>query len=113
MNQWPSNPLQNLLQQIARIQQMERGKLCIMRQGPSGPYYSHQTWENGKNVSRYVPQEQVAELQEALEGYQTFQRLVDQYAELLIKKTWDQRSASKKKTPARPSSLPRRKRSRS
>jgi len=29
---------------------MERGKLCLMHQGSYGPYYNHQTWENGKNV---------------------------------------------------------------
>ncbi len=42
----------------AQIQHMERGKLCILREGPEGPYYNHQSWENGKNVSRYVPQDQ-------------------------------------------------------
>ena len=41
---------QALLHQIAQIPQLERGKLCIIRQGPNGPYYNHQTWENGKNI---------------------------------------------------------------
>ena len=30
---------QFLLQQLAQIQHLERGKLCIIRQGPNGPYY--------------------------------------------------------------------------
>ena len=54
---------QSLLQQIAQIQHMERGKLCVLREGPEGPYYNHQSWENGKNVSHYVPQDQVPAFQ--------------------------------------------------
>jgi hypothetical protein len=38
-----------LLQQIAQIQQMERGKLCPMQ---AGAYYNHQTWEKGRNMVR-------------------------------------------------------------
>lgn len=64
----PNTP-ESLLQQIAQIQHMERGKPCVLRQGPQGPYYNHQTWENGKNVSRYVPQDQVPALQQAIAGY--------------------------------------------
>ena len=30
---------QSLIQQILQIQRMEHGSLCIIRQGPSGPYY--------------------------------------------------------------------------
>jgi hypothetical protein len=44
---------QSLLQQIAQIPHMERGKLCVLRDGPQGPYYNHQTWEKGKNIARY------------------------------------------------------------
>jgi hypothetical protein len=32
------NPTQ-LLQQIAQIQRMEPGKVCVIGQGPNGPYY--------------------------------------------------------------------------
>ena len=42
---------------------MERGKLCAFGHRPNGPYYNHhhhQTWEDGKNVSRYVAADQVA-----------------------------------------------------
>ena len=78
---------QLLLQQIAQIQHMERGKLCILRAGPQGPYYNHQTWEKGGNVSRYVPQDQVPSLQQAIAGYEQFQNLMEQYAQLIIRKT--------------------------
>ena len=103
---------QVLLQQIAHIQHLERGKLCVIRQGPNGPYYNHQTWENGKNVSCYVPQDQVPALREAIAGYQQFQALVEQYVQLLVQKSRAERTAGfKKKTPAPSSSWPRTKRS--
>jgi hypothetical protein len=95
----PPTP-QLLLQQIAQIQQMERGKLCVMRQGPEGPYYNHQTWEKGKNVSRYVPQAQVEALQKAIAGYEQFQSLSEQYAEGMVQKTRQELATGfKKKTP--------------
>ena len=54
-----------LLKEMARIDRMERGTLCRMREGRDGPYFNHQTWENGRNVVRYVPREQVAALLDA------------------------------------------------
>jgi|SRR5438045_2076605 hypothetical protein len=95
---------QSLLQQIAQIQHMERGKLCIIREGPEGPYYNHQTWENGKNVSRYVPQDQVPALAEAIAGYEQFEDLTKQYAQIIIQQTRDQRSTGLKKKTSRPRS---------
>ena len=47
----------SVLKQIAQIHHMERGKLCLLREGPNGAYYNHQTWQGGKNVCRYVPQD--------------------------------------------------------
>ena len=83
---------------------MERGKLCILRQGPQGPYDNHQAWENGKNLCRYVPHDQVPALQQALAGYQQFQSLVEQYAQLIIEKTRAEQTARVKKKTPRPSS---------
>ena len=48
---------------------MERGTLNVLRQGPRGPYYNHQCYEEGRNVSRYVPAERVDEIREAIQGY--------------------------------------------
>ena len=76
-----------LLKEIANLQQMERGKLCRMRRGPKGDYYNHQTWEKGKNVVRYVPQDQVASLKHAIAGYQKFLRLTQIYADEIIRRT--------------------------
>jgi hypothetical protein len=95
---------QSLLQQIAHIPHMERGKLCVLRAGPQGLYYNHQTWEKGKNVSRYVPQDQVPSVQQAIAGYEQFQNLMEQYAQLIIQRTRDERAIGSKKKSRRPSS---------
>ena len=74
----------DLLQQIAQIQQMERGKLCSMQ---AGAYYNHQTWENGRNVVRYVARDRVASLQQAIAGYQQYLKLTQAYADEIIRRT--------------------------
>ena len=99
---------QSVLNDIAQIQQMERGTLSVIRQGPTGPYYNHQCYEEGKNVSRYVPSEQVDQIQQAIDGYHRFQELVQQYAQLMVAKTRAEREAgSKKKTRRQNSSWPK------
>ena len=104
---------QSLLQQIAQIQHMVRGKLCPLREGPQGPYYNHQTWEDGKNVSRYVPRDQVPAYQEAIAGYEQFEKLTQEYAQILIEKTRDELAAGfkKKKISGPRSSWPKTKKS--
>jgi hypothetical protein len=101
-----------ILQQIAQIQRMDHGSISVIRQGPHGPYYNHQCFENGRNVSRYVPAQQVPELREAIEGYRQFQQLVKQYVQLRVEKTRTARQAGlKKKTPRPRSSWPKTKKS--
>ncbi len=95
---------ESILQALAQIQRLERGSVSVLRQGPNGPYYNHQAYENGRNVSRYVPADQVAELQAALADYHRFQQLVQQYVELLVQQTRAQRQAGSKKKPPRPTS---------
>ncbi|MGD0538985.1 MAG: DUF6788 family protein [Verrucomicrobiota bacterium] len=99
---------ESILRELAQIQHLDRGTVSVIRQGPSGPYYNHQCYEQGRNVSRYVPAEQVAELQAALAGHQRFQQLVQQYVQLMVEKTRAERQAgSKKKTPPPTSSWPK------
>lgn len=99
---------ESILQDIAQIQRLDRGTVSVIRQGPEGAYYNHQCYENGRNVSRYLPGEQVAEVKEAIAGYQRFRQLIDQYVELMVEKTRAERQAGlKKKTQRRNSSWPR------
>ena len=95
---------QSVLQEIAQIQRLDRGTLSVIRQGPEGTYYNHQCYEEGRNVSRYVPSEQVSELKEAIDGYHRFQQLVQQYVQIMVEKTRAEREAGLKKKTQRPSS---------
>jgi hypothetical protein len=76
--------MQRLLERMARVDKMERGKLCKMG---SRPHYNHQSWQNGRNVVRYVPAAQKDFVEEAIEGYNEFMRLAEQYADEVIKHT--------------------------
>ena len=99
---------ESVLHQIAQIQRMERGTLSVIRQGPTGPYFNHQCYEEGRNVSRYVPSEQVDEIRGGIEGYRQFQELTHQYVQLMVEKTRaERRTGSKKKTPLPRSSWPK------
>ena len=104
-----SNPTpQSLLNEIAQIQRLDRGTVSVLRQGPQGPYYNHQCYEKGRNTSRYVPAEQVPDLQAAIDGFHRVQELMAQYVQLLVEKTRAERAAGAKKKTLRPkSSSPR------
>lgn len=92
---------QQILQQIAAIAAMERGKLSAYsfkeRSAHSGPYHKLQSWQGGKNLTRYVRADELPALQAALEGYARYQRLTQQYAELVIAETRQNIATSKKK----------------
>ena len=95
---------ESVLQQLAQIQRMDRGAVSVIRQGPQGPYYNHQCYENGRNVSRYVPAEQVPDLQAAIGGFRRFQEFVEQYAQLVVERTRAERAAGLKKKTSLPKS---------
>ena len=79
---------------------MERGKLSVMKEGSTGPFYKIQAREQGKNLTRYVPREQVGAVQEAIEGYQRFESLTQPYAQQVIDRTREALAATSKKSPA-------------
>jgi hypothetical protein len=98
----------SLLRQISQIQRMEPGKLCVIGQGPNGPYYNLQCREEGQTLSRYVRADQSAAVAEHTANYRRFQDLVGQYAQLVIAQTRAEREAgAKKKSPRPKSSWPR------
>lgn len=86
--------MQHLLVRMAAIERMERGRLCQMG---GGPHYNHQTWQDGRNVVRYVRKDEVREFKEDIAGYQLFIELAEQYADEVIDRT--RRERAKKKTP--------------
>ena len=102
----------DILRQIASIPHMERGKLSIMRQGPKGPYYNLQRWQDGHNITEYVPRDQVPVVEENLEAYRHFEQLVEDYSRLITEASRQQRkNGSKKKRPPRTSPSPGKKKS--
>jgi carbamate kinase len=78
---------QSLVEQILQIQQMEHGSLCVIGEGPNGPYFNLNSWENHKNCCRYVPPDKVAAVRQAIEGYHKYQQLTEQYARQVVEKT--------------------------
>ena len=98
---------QRLLQQIASIQSMERGKLSTYsfkeRPGANGPYYKLQQWHEGKNQTRYITADEVPQIEAALAGYQEYERLTTQYADQVIAETRKGIADSKKNSPRRSS----------
>lgn len=96
MSMKQTRKMKRLLERIAAIEGMERGKLCQM----SGrPHYNHQTWRDGRNEVRYVPEDEVPELKEDIAGYQQFVKLVEQYADEVIRAS--RRKREKKKCEGR------------
>lgn len=92
---------QSLLEQLLQIQHMEHGSLCAVGQGPNGPYFNLNSWENDKNCCRYVPQDKVPAVQQAIEGYHKYQQLTQDYARQVIEKTRAELAIGVKKKPNR------------
>ena len=88
---------QALLDQIASITTMRPGTLAEeYREHPStdgrgtvrlGPYFKHQVWQDGRNVSRRVPVAEAATLKLDTEEAKRFHQLTDQLAQLNIQHT--------------------------
>ena len=102
------NPLlhkrQQILQQMEQIQLMERGSLQAETR-PSlrhpdqdrGPYFKHQVWENGQNLTRRIPADKADTLAQAIEGRKEFEKLAEQFIDATVVLTRaDSSSASKK-----------------
>ena len=88
--------MKQLLERMAKVTRMERGKLCPMG---GRPHYNHQTWQDGRNVVRYVPPGEKDFLQDAIDGYQQFMKLAEQYADEGIRQTRREREKRFPKPP--------------
>jgi len=95
---------QQILQQMEQIQRMEHGSLrgdtrpSLRHPGQArGPYFKHQVWENGQNVTRSVPADKADALAQAIAGRKEFETLAEQFIEATVRMTRaDSSSASKK-----------------
>src|SRR5438093_8668077 len=107
------NTPQSILQQIASIEHMERGKLSIIRQSANGAFYNLQHRENGRNVTEYIPRDQVPIVQEHVEAFRECENLFEQYVALISQRSREEREPGfKKKRCIRKSPSPRKPKSR-
>jgi hypothetical protein len=102
------NPLihkrQQILQQMELIRHMEHGSLQAEKR-PSirhpdqgrGPYYKHQVWEKGQNLTRRVPVEEADALAQAIEGRKEFERLAEAFIDATVLLTRAESSPGVKK----------------
>jgi hypothetical protein len=100
----PSRKAKKLLEQIAAIERMERGKLCPI---PGKNRYNLQAWHNGRNEVRYIREEERSAVEEAVAGYRLFKTLADAYADEIIRQT---RREHGKRFPKQPKARSRNKR---
>jgi hypothetical protein len=98
-----------LLEQIAAIPAMERGKLSPHS---SGRHQKLQAWEGGRNLTRHVAADELSAVENALAGYAQYRQLTEAYADLVIQETRQTIAAAKKKSRSHlPSASLRRKKS--
>lgn len=90
--------MKRLLERMAAIEHMERGKLCQM---PGRQYYNLQVWRNGRNEVRYIPVQDVPETEKAIVGYQLFCKLAEQYADEVVRISRRERKSKKREKQAK------------
>lgn len=103
-----------ILQQMAAIDAMEVGSIkAEYRTNPSGqksgPYFKHQVWEKGANLSQRVSAEDAPKLQEAIENRQKFEQLSADFIAVTVEQTRQTHAPLelKKKRPSSRRSKPR------
>ena len=89
----------HLLEHIAAIPAMERGKLSLHS---SGRHQKLQCWKGGKNHTRHVAADELPAVESALAGYAQYRQLTEEYADLVIEETRQSIAAAKKKSRSRP-----------
>lgn len=89
-----SKKAENLLRDIGQIQKMERGKLCQMK---GREHFNHQEWRAGRNIVRYIPQEEIKHVQQAIDEHAKFMTLIGQYVDEIVRITREDRKKANSK----------------
>jgi len=93
---------------MAALETMEQGSLkAEYRDSPSGercgPYFKHQVWQDGSNLSQRIPAEEAPILETAIANRQKFEALATQFIDVTVSHTRQSQSvAAVKKTPSAP-----------
>ncbi len=102
-----SPTLPERITQMAAITRMEPGKLSVIRTGPDGqPYYNLQHRKDGRNVTEYIPRDQIADVQEHIAAYEHFRQLVDEHITEVSKISREERKSGVKKKRRNPTRNP-------
>ncbi len=106
-----------LLEQMAALQTMEQGSLkSEFRELPSGaksgPYFKHQVWRDGANVSMRISPEEAPDLAAAIANRQKFEALAADFIELTVSHTRQNQFPDSLKKKILPACSPKKKRSR-
>ena len=83
---------EQVLRQLAQLDTMEYGSLRTEHRptpggGTTGPYFQHQVWEHGKNLSQRIAAAEAPALQSALANRQRAEALADEYSALTVQLT--------------------------
>lgn len=83
---------EQILRQLAELDTMEYGSLRTEHRpaqggGTTGPYYQHQVWAHGKNLSQRIPAAAAPALEHALANRQRAEALVEEYIALTVQLT--------------------------
>lgn len=106
-----------VLQQMATLESMEQGSLKTeYREQPSGaksgPYFKHQVWRDGANVSQRISPEDAPNLAAAIANRQKFEALASEFIELTVAHTRQNQFPDSLKKKILPALSPKKKRSR-
>jgi len=88
---------QQVLEDIAEIERMERGSITPAETRTGNQFYTHSVWENGKSTSRHVSKTGLAELQKLVAEHKKFKALVQEYEEVVVQQTRRQYDAKYRK----------------
>jgi len=83
---------EQLLEQMAQCQTMEYGSLKAEHRpaaggGCTGPYFKHQVWDQGKNMSQRIPSQDVPALEAAIASRQRFEQLAQEFIDVTVQLT--------------------------
>jgi hypothetical protein len=88
----PSARRTQIIEQLAHLDTMEYGSLRTEHRrasggGTTGPYFQHQVWEHGKNLSQRIRADEAAALQTAIANRQLAEALAQEYIAVTVQLT--------------------------
>lgn len=108
-----------ILEKMAALDTMEEGTLKAEYRTSNvggqphrvGPYFKHQVWQDGRNVSQRIAADQAPAMEAAIAHRQQFEQLAAQFTQLTIAHTRQNQSEPFQKKRVPRSSLPKSKKS--